>query len=219
MLSGASTVKSCSEASAGKCRQFEQCTDWVCSRSLRQNANGMRRSVNWLDFRLAGISAGIRNQRMKMRRQEVRFAARRRITKIKAAASDDRGGNVAGARVNGRRDGGRQAGIQHAFEPETEPCDDPSHRIDHGGNAGICGTNQRQPLLDRAQARLLQMLIGTGGNSKPAVIGQVDDPARTVVARRQRHRERSPRNRSEVARAAHSGSPCVRRRVPGMNPP
>src|ERR1700694_510077 len=28
------------------------------------------------------------------------------------------------------------------------------------------------------------MLVGTGRDSKPAVIGQVDDPARTVVARR-----------------------------------
>jgi hypothetical protein len=91
-------------------------------------------------------------------------------------------GNIAGARIDRRWNGRRQAGIQHAFEPETQPRDRPSQRINHRRYAGVCRTNHRQPLFDRAQARLLQVLIGAGRNAKPAVIGKVDDPARTVIA-------------------------------------
>src|ERR1700729_1370228 len=47
----------------------------------------------------------------------------------------DRGGNVADARVNRRRKGGWQAGIQHAFESESESCHNSPQRIDHRGNA------------------------------------------------------------------------------------
>ena len=72
------------------------------------------------------------------------------------------GGNVADARVDGWRDRRRQAGIQHAFDAETEPCDNPPQRIDNRGNARIGRTNHRQPFLDRAQPRLLQMLVGAG---------------------------------------------------------
>ena len=96
---------------------------------------------------------------------------------------DDSSRNVADARINGRRNRRWQAGIQHAFDAETEPCDKPSHGINDRGDAGVRGTNHRQALLDRAQPRLLQMLVGAGRDSKPAVIGQIDDPARTVFAR------------------------------------
>src|ERR1700692_1857409 len=74
---------------------------------------------------------------------------------------DDHGcGDVAATRVNGRRNCSRQARIQYAFDAEAEPCDDPSHRIAHGGNARVRCTNHRQSLLDRAQPRLLQVLVG-----------------------------------------------------------
>src|SRR5712675_1760828 len=71
-------------------------------------------------------------------------------------------GNVAAARVNGRRDCSGQARIQYTFDAEAEPRDDSSHRIDHGRDAGVRRTNHRQALLDRAQPRLLQVLVGAG---------------------------------------------------------
>src|SRR6185312_5944112 len=83
----------------------------------------------------------------------------------------------------GRRNGRRQCGVEYAFDAKAQMCDISSQWVDDGGNAGICCTNDRQALLDGAQPRLLQMLIGTGRNSKPAIIGQVDDPARTIVMR------------------------------------
>src|SRR5207237_1252589 len=49
--------------------------------------------------------------------------------------------------------------------------------------AAVCGANARQSLLDRPQPCLLQMLVGTSRDAKPAVIGQIDDPARSVVVR------------------------------------
>src|SRR6266478_2585133 len=79
-----------------------------------------------------------------------------------AGGDDHRCGDVAAARVNGRRNCSRQARIQYAFDAEAEPCDDPSHRIDHGGDARVRRTDHRQSLLDRAQPRLLQVLVRAG---------------------------------------------------------
>ena len=45
-----------------------------------------------------------------------------------AGGDHDRGGNIADARVNRRRNGGGQAGIQYAFDAETEPRDNPPRR-------------------------------------------------------------------------------------------
>ena len=56
-------------------------------------------------------------------------------------------------------------------------------RINDRGDAGIGGAHERQAFLDGADARLLQMLIGTGAVSEPAVIGDVDDPAGPLAAR------------------------------------
>ena len=56
------------------------------------------------------------------------------------AASDDEqqgGGHDEGSRdiskasINRRRQRRRQAGVQHAFDAEAEPCDNPSRGIDH----------------------------------------------------------------------------------------
>ena len=103
---------------------------------------------------------------------------RRRTTKIRAIATMIAAGMLASACIDRRRNRRRQAGIQDAFDAEAELRDDSPHRIDHGGNAGVGGADHRQAFLDRAQSRLLQMLIGAGRDSEPAVVGQVDDPAR-----------------------------------------
>ena len=71
-------------------------------------------------------------------------------------------GMFADTRIDRRRDRRRQAGIQYAFDAEAELCGNPSHRIDNGGNTRIRSANHRQPFFDRAQPRLLQMLIGAG---------------------------------------------------------
>ena len=139
-------------------------------------------STGGLTLRRA-IFAGIQNQTMNAGRQEVRLTTRRRMTKIKAATTMNRGGNVAGAGVNRRRMADGSLESSTPSRPRPSSCDNTSHRIDHGGNAGIGSTHHRQSLLDRAQPHLLQMLIGAGRDSEPAVIGQVDDPARAIVAR------------------------------------
>src|SRR3954467_12237073 len=70
------------------------------------------------------------------------------------------GGDVPDTCINRRWKRGWQAGIQYTFNAEIEPCDNSPRRIDDRGNAGVGGTNHRQAFLDRAQPRLLQMLIG-----------------------------------------------------------
>src|SRR5438477_1697141 len=58
-------------------------------------------------------------------------------------SDEDGGANIAEARVDGRRNRRRQRGIQHALNAKTEPRDNPPQRIDHRGNAGVCGANDR----------------------------------------------------------------------------
>src|SRR5439155_8646537 len=48
---------------------------------------------------------------------------------------------------------------------------------------GIGGAHQRQTLLDRAYARLLQVLVWPGAVAEPAVIGEIDEPARPLARR------------------------------------
>src|SRR5258708_3774815 len=95
---------------------------------------------------------------------------------------DDGHRNVASARIDRQPNGGWQARIKHAFDAETEPRDNPSHWINHRGDAGVRRTNDWQALLDGAQPRLLKMLIRTCRNSEPPVICEVDDPAGPVIA-------------------------------------
>ena len=109
----------------------------------------------------------------------------RRLNTTAASGGHNHGGrNIAKTRINRRRQSGRQTGIQYAFEAKAELRDNTSRRINNRGNAGVSCANQRQAFLDGAQARLLQMLIGAGRDSEPAVIGQVNDPAGAIVARR-----------------------------------
>ena len=61
---------------------------------------------------------------------------------------------------------------------------DASMRVDDGGNPCIGGTNQRQPLLDGAQTRLVQMLVGSGRGAEPGVVCQVQQPARPASVAR-----------------------------------
>src|SRR6516165_12313253 len=105
--------------------------------------------------------------------------------KNKCDQNQDGSGCVAKARVNRRVDRTRQWCVQHAFTGERQRADDASDRIDHGRDPGIGGARQRQTLLDRGHARLLQMLVRSAGISKPAVIGDIDDPARPLVRRLQ----------------------------------
>ena len=46
----------------------------------------------------------------------------------------------------------------------------------------LAARSKRQAYFDRAHARLLEMLIRSGANTEPAVIGDVDDPARPLAA-------------------------------------
>ncbi len=48
----------------------------------------------------------------------------------------------------------------------------------------FAGANQRQSEFDGAHPRLLEMLVGTGRDPEPAVIGEIDDPARPFAASR-----------------------------------
>ena len=79
-----------------------------------------------------------------------------------ADGDHDCGGNIAKPRINRRRDGGRQVGIQYTFDAETEPSNNPPHGINDCGDSGVGCTNHGQSLLDRADACLLQVLIGPG---------------------------------------------------------
>ena len=63
---------------------------------------------------------------------------------------EHRNRNVADARIDGRRNCRRQARIEYAFDAETQPGDDSPYGIDDGRNARICGSDQRQALLDGA---------------------------------------------------------------------
>jgi len=74
---------------------------------------------------------------------------------------DDRHGKVASARIERQPNGGWQARIKHALDAETEMRDNPPYRIDYCRDARVRGANHWQALLDGAQPRLLQMLVGT----------------------------------------------------------
>ena len=68
-------------------------------------------------------------------------------------------------------------------DPERQRRDDAAERIDHRGNAGIGRAHQRQAFAIAQHARLLEMLVGPGADAEPAVIGQIDQPARPLAAR------------------------------------
>src|SRR5262249_18826580 len=102
-----------------------------------------------------------------------------------ARAEDPQKGNgdyhcdegVAPAGIKGCRDGLGQRRIEHAFGSERQGFDDAPQRIHHCGNSAIGGPHQRKPLLDRAYARLLKVLVGACAGAEPSVIGQVEEPA------------------------------------------
>src|SRR5262249_57209816 len=104
-----------------------------------------------------------------------------------ARAEDPQKGNgdyhsdegVTPAGIKGCRDGLGQRRIEHAFGSERQGFDDAPERIDHCGNSAIGGPHQRKPLLDRAYARLLKVLVGACTGAEPSVIGQVEEPARS----------------------------------------
>ena len=56
-----------------------------------------------------------------------------------------------------------------------------AQRIDDCGDAGVCCPYQREPLLDGTQTRLLEVLVRAAAEPEPAVIGQVEQPARALA--------------------------------------
>jgi hypothetical protein len=64
--------------------------------------------------------------------------------------------------------------IEGAHFVQRQTGEDPAMRVDDGGNAGIGGPDQRQTLLDCAQAGLMQMLIRARRCAKPGIIGKVE---------------------------------------------
>src|ERR1700730_3402033 len=96
-----------------ECRQFKQRTDWICSRLQGQNANcGV--GLSTLDFRLSKfLPTAERNMNRQASASPLRKAAPNHENQ--GGADDDRAGNVAAARITGRRNRRWQAGIQHAF--------------------------------------------------------------------------------------------------------
>ena len=80
-------------------------------------------------------------------------------------------------RVQRRRQRRRQAGVEHIFDAERQPCDIAAIGADHRRNASVGGADHRQALLDGAQPRLRQMLIGASCLAEPAVIGKIEQQA------------------------------------------
>ncbi len=76
---------------------------------------------------------------------------------------DDGYRNVASARIDRQPNGGWQARIKHAFDAETEPRDNPSHWINHRGDAGVRRTNDWQALLE-----FVRLTIQPGRSSRAA---------------------------------------------------
>ena len=69
----------------------------------------------------------------------------------------------------------RQKTIENAFLAQGERLKNAAVGVDDGGDAGIRGADQGEPLFDGAQAGLGQMLVGPGGVAEPAIVGNVQD--------------------------------------------
>ena len=89
------------------------------------------------------------------------------------------GGNAgpgAGPGERRRWQGGRQRHIGDALLIQPDHVADPAIGVDHGADPGIGDADHRQAFLDGAELGRRQMLIGPGRQSKPAIIGQIEQP-------------------------------------------
>src|ERR1700737_1232522 len=111
------------------CRQLEQRTDWICFSAIGTECEWRNRSVNW---RISVCRHSCRQQKENVNMQASGSSLRNAPPnhEKQGGGDNDRDGSVAGVRVNRRRYRGGQAGIQHAFDAETETGDNPAQGID-----------------------------------------------------------------------------------------
>src|SRR6185312_13647598 len=69
----------------------------------------------------------------------------------------------------------RRANVENAFLLGGQTVDDTAERIDHFGDAGIGDANQRQTLLDGAQARVVGVLGEADRAIEPGIVGDIED--------------------------------------------
>ena len=136
------------------------------------------------------------------------------------------GQEVAEAGEQGRR-ARRAAGGRRSRRraPSGRLCEQPAVGVDHRGDAGRRGADHRQPLLDRAQPRLGEMLRRAPG-AEPGVVGGVEDEVGPVGAvddlageddlvadlDARRGRSRAGRACAAPARSGNRGRPGASRR-------
>ena len=72
--------------------------------------------------------------------------------------------------------------VDDAARVQTERRGDAAMGVDHGRDAVVGGADERDTFFYRPDPRLMQMLARSSGVAEPAVIGDVDDQAGTVVA-------------------------------------
>ena len=174
---------SCSPREAGRCRG----QDWarIVSRVWRSRvlaAALLQRQQfrSRCGLRWASPPDAVRDGR------PVRFAARvatgaRGRARRRQASQGRPARHRSGRRWSARA--GAAAANRARLPRQGQRANDAAERIDHRRDAGIGGAHQRQAFLDRAHARLLQMLIGPGAAAEPAVIGDVEQPAGPLAAR------------------------------------
>src|SRR5580693_5595165 len=88
---------------------------------------------------------------------------------------------IADSRIYCGWKGGRQGRVEDTDIVEPEPPDHPAIRVDHAGDAIICGADERQPLLDGARPRDRKMLERTRAEAEPRIVGDVEQPGRPVT--------------------------------------
>jgi len=132
---------------------------------------------------------------------------------------DDGCGNVAGACVNGRCNRRRQV-WNPARLRRRDRVVKRSAPTDRSQRKYLCLLHEPRAALLRSRAGAPAADADTGRlRFEPAIIGQVDDPARTVVSHRNVPGKYSLIAYQKVVRAVHFGISIVRRRAPGINPP
>src|ERR1700730_10674048 len=89
-------------------------------------------------------------------------------------------GPVPGTRVWRRCNALRQRGIKHPLYAERQRRNDASQWIHNRRDARIRGPHQRQPFLDGSHPGLLEMLLRSGAEPEPAVIGEIEHPGRPL---------------------------------------
>ena len=84
---------------------------------------------------------------------------------------------VAIAGIEGRSGGAGQYDIDYAANANRLVIGDPAVRVDHRGDAGVGRADHRQTLLNRPEARVLQMLARSGAVAEPRIIGDIQEPS------------------------------------------